>query len=149
MRPRPIRQFRKGQTIIQEGSVGDCSFKILVGEVIICKHNQQGNLIPVAKVGPSEMFGEMYLFESNHIRTATAIAVSDTVSVEIYSQNELSEMLAPLSESTRDIFKGLSQRLKIVSDSYTDMAQTAQAQPAVAVDSGQNTFITRKPQPPQ
>ncbi len=146
-RPRPIRQFQKGQTIIQEGSVGDCSFKILVGEVIICKRNPQGQLIPVAKVGPGEIFGEMYLFENDHIRTASAIAVSDAVSVEVYSQSDISDMLANLSEPTRDIFQGLSQRLKTVSESYTQMAQTAPAQPGV-VESG-HTFITRKPQSPQ
>lgn len=143
MRPKPIRQFQKGQTIIQEGSVGDCSFKILVGEVIICKRNPQGHLIPVAKVGPGEIFGEMYLFESDHIRTASAIAVSDTVSVEVYSQSDISDMLANLSAPTRDIFQGLSHRLKTVSDSYAQMAQAASAQPEV-VESG-HTFITRKP----
>lgn len=146
-RPRPIRQFRKGQTIIREGSIGDCSFKILQGEVVICKQNPHGNLIPMAKLGPGELFGEMYLFEENATRTASAIAISDDVSVEIYSENEMSQMMTTLSLSTRDIFQGLSQRLKRISNNYAQMTKASSA-PAKG---SQHTpgFITRNPKPPQ
>lgn len=126
MSSRPIQQFVKGQTIVQEGCRGDRSFKIIRGEVVICKQGNNGNLVPIAKLGCGEMFGEMYLFDSENIRSATAIAITSEVMVEVYYEDELAQMLQTLSPSTRYIFEGLSKRLKKTSDSYVDMAEPKQ-----------------------
>jgi CRP-like cAMP-binding protein len=120
---RPIQQFVKGQTIITEGSQGDRSFKILQGEVMICKHNEGGGLVPIAKLGQDEIFGEMYLFDLEKERSATVIAVSSEVILEIYSQAELLKMLEVLSVSSKHIFEGLSQRLKKTSHSYVALTE--------------------------
>jgi CRP-like cAMP-binding protein len=123
MTSRAIQQFTKGQTIIKEGSQGDRSFKILRGEVVICKNSEGGSLMPIAKLGQGEIFGEMYLFDPEKARSATAIAVSSEVTVEIYSQTELVEMFETLSVHSKHIFEGLSRRLKKTSLSYVEMTE--------------------------
>jgi CRP/FNR family cyclic AMP-dependent transcriptional regulator len=123
MASRPILQFVKGQTIIKEGGAGDRSFKILQGEVVICKNNGSGGLVPITKLGQGEIFGEMYLFDLENERSATVIAVSSEVTVEVYSQAELLQMLEALSDSSQLIFEGLSQRLKKTSHSYVALTE--------------------------
>lgn len=127
MSSRPTQQFVKGQTIVQEGSRGDRSFKIIRGEVVICKKSGSGNLVPIAKLGNGEIFGEMYLFEDENLRTATAIAVSSEVMVEIYYQDEFQQMFQTLNPSTRNIFEGMSKRLRKTSDSFTEMVEPKKA----------------------
>lgn len=127
MSVRPIQQFAKGQAILQEGSLGDRSYKIISGEVVICKQGSNGNLVPVAKLGCGEFFGEMYLFDSQHRRTATAIAISGEVVVEVYYQEEFTHIFQTLSPATQNIFKGLSKRLKKISGNYVEMVEPKQA----------------------
>lgn len=149
MSSRPIQQFVKGQTIVQEGSPGDRSYRIIRGEVIICKHGNHGNLVPIAKLGCGEMFGEMYLFENEKTRTATAIAISSEVMLEVYYQEELTSMFESLSPASRHIFEGLSKRLKKTSSHYIEMVEPKQS--AVSLPDGTvqtSTFIKRMNQPP-
>lgn len=128
MSSRPTQRFIKGQTIVQEGSVGDRSFKIVSGEVVVCKKNADGNLIPIAKLGQDELFGEMYLFEDDHTRSATVIAISSEVELEIYFQNELIELFGQLAPSTRQIFAGMAHRLKKTSSQYANTVQAHQTE---------------------
>ncbi|WP_373533568.1 cyclic nucleotide-binding domain-containing protein [Vampirovibrio sp.] len=143
MASRPIQQFVKGQTIIKEGSEGDRSFKILRGEVLICKNNESGQLVPIAKLGNGEIFGEMYLFDAQKTRSATVIAVSSEVMVEVYSQTELLTMFETLSVATQSIFEGLNLRLKKTSRHYVEMieqAKTITSMPSEPIQ--ENTVIT-------
>lgn len=121
MSSRPTQQFVKGQTILQEGAQGDRTYRILAGEVVIYKKNSHGNLVPIAKLGAGEIFGEMYLFDGTKTRSASAVAVSPDVTLEIYFQDELQEMLSRLSPHTLGIFEGLSLRLQKTSGKYADM----------------------------
>ena len=121
MEPRTTQQFVKGQTILHEGTLGDRTYKIVSGEVVICKKSSGGSLVPLAKLGSGEIFGEMYLFDPQKARTATAIAVSSEVKVEVLFQDELQDMLGHLSPSTHGIFEGMSKRLSRTSKRYADM----------------------------
>lgn len=122
MTSRPTQHFVKGQTILLEGSEGDRTYRIITGEVVICKRNPAGNLVPIAKLGPGEIFGEMYLFEEAKTRTASVIALSTDVNVEVIFQDELQGMLNKLSASALTIFEGLSRRLQNTSASYVKLA---------------------------
>lgn len=144
MSSRPTQQFVKGQTILMEGAPGDRTYKIISGDVIICKKNRDGHLVPIAKLGAGEIFGEMYLFDGNKTRSASAIAVSSEVNVEVYFQNELEEMLSKLSPHTKDIFDGLSNRLRRTSDKYIEMAPAkSMSQLPDGTLKPNNTFIRR------
>ena len=118
MSNRPTQHFIKGQTILQEGSPGDRTFRILAGEVIICKKNDGGELVPIAKLGAGEMFGEMYLFENSAKRTASAIALTSEVNVEVIFQEEMRRMLDNLHPTLNSIFQGISARLQQTSGKY-------------------------------
>lgn len=146
MSSRPTQQFIKGQTILQEGAPGDRTYKIISGDVIICKNNKDGNLVPIAKLGAGEIFGEMYLFDGKKTRTASAIAVSSEVSVEVYFQDELETMLSQLSEHTKDIFEGLSNRLRKTSNKYVAMTPSKMTSLPDGSVRPSNTFIRRNPQ---
>ncbi len=122
MSSRPTQQFVKGQTILQEGTQGDRTYRILAGEVVIYKKNSHGNLVPIAKLGAGEIFGEMYLFDGAKTRSASAVAISADVTLEIYFQDEIQQMLDRLSPNTLSIFEGLSLRLRKTSGKFVDMA---------------------------
>lgn len=127
-----------------EGTPGDCTFRILSGEVIICKKNDLGQQVPIAKLGEGEMFGEMYLFDRALNRTASAIALSSDVSLEVLPQDEVRTMMGSLHPAVNRIFEGLSIRLQKVSGKYvhTVTAQKAQAQPS-DMKINTNTYIHR------
>jgi CRP-like cAMP-binding protein len=112
--------------ILEEGAPGDRSFKILSGEVIICKKSGTGHLVPIAKLGTGEIFGEMYLFDAENLRTASAIAVSSEVTVEVFHQQDLNGLFASVGPSTIHLFEGLTKRLKRTSSSYAEMMEPKQ-----------------------
>ncbi len=122
MSQRPTQQFVKGQTILLEGTPGDRAFRILSGEVAICRRNEEGALMPVAKLGPGEMFGEMYYFSPDQKRTASAIALSPTVYLEILFDEDLQDLMKQLPPDLGGMVKGLCQRLQKTSTRYITVA---------------------------
>jgi len=148
MENRVTRQFTKGQTILLEGTPGDSTFRILSGEVIVCKKSDAGEQVPIAKLGEGEMFGEMYLFNTNLNRTASVIALSSDVDLEVLPQDEVRAMMTGLHPAINRIFEGLCMRLQKVSTKYVQTvaaqkAQTRTASGPTAADS--NTYIHRPP----
>lgn len=144
MANRPTQQFIKGQTILLEGTPGDRTFRILAGEVIICKKGENGEQVPIAKLGAGEMFGEMYLFDHGLARTATAIALSNDVSVEVFAQEEVKGMLSGLHPSINRIFEGLSLRLQKISGKYVQtVSKKTVAQPPETPIKPADSYIHR------
>jgi CRP-like cAMP-binding protein len=115
------KHFLKGETIITEGTLGDRTFKILSGEVVICKCGGSTQLVPIARLGEGEIFGEMYLLDNHGYRSASVIAATD-VEVQVFFQEEVSEMLQPLSGNARAIIESLSRRLRSTSHEYAVLA---------------------------
>jgi CRP/FNR family transcriptional regulator, cyclic AMP receptor protein len=79
--------FYAGQKIFSEGDRGDRAYLIQAGNVSIVK-----NEMPLATLGPGELFGEMALIDDKP-RMASAIATND-VSVVIISRDTFNEKLA-------------------------------------------------------
>ena len=115
---RPTQQFIKGQSIITEGMSGDRTFLILSGEALVCKSNRQGDLVPIAKLVPGDMFGEMYLFEPDRARSASVIAATPEVTVEIYFQDEMHTILETMNPTVGSLLQGLNQRVKRTSECF-------------------------------
>lgn len=141
---RVTQQYTRGQTIILEGAIGDSTFRIISGEVIICKKSEKGEQIPLAKLSQGEMFGEMYLFERNLTRTATAIALSGQVMLEVLHQDEVRSMMNPLHPALNRIFEGLSLRLNKISRKYVHLL-TAQKVGDEQLLGDKNSYIHRPP----
>ena len=79
--------FYAGQKIFSEGDRGDRAYLIQNGTVQIIK-----NEMPLAKLGPGELFGEMALVDDKP-RMASAVAEND-VSVVIISRETFNEKLS-------------------------------------------------------
>ena len=79
--------FYTGQKIFAEGDRGDRAYLIQSGNVDIVK-----NEMPLATLGPGELFGEMALIDDKP-RMATAVAATD-VAVVIISRDSFNEKLS-------------------------------------------------------
>jgi CRP-like cAMP-binding protein len=72
------REFAASQVIFQENSMGNSCFIIVQGQV---GFSQKGRAIN--QLGQGHVFGEIALFYSAGVRTATAIATKSTIALEI------------------------------------------------------------------
>jgi CRP/FNR family cyclic AMP-dependent transcriptional regulator len=117
-----IQHFNKGEVIIPEGSQGDRAYKILNGEVLVCKKNDRGRMVPIAKLGVGELFGEMYLFEGSGLRTASAIAFSD-VRVEVFFQETIQHDLEQAPQEVRQMLQSFTNRLHQTTGNFASMAR--------------------------
>jgi Cyclic nucleotide-binding domain len=99
--------FRPGQTVFEQGDLGDCAYFIHSGEVEVVV-GKGAEAKPVAKLSPGQYFGEMALITS-HPRNATVRAISETRVAVLGKQNFLT--LINLMPSTReDIMKTVNER---------------------------------------
>lgn len=115
---RATQRFSKGQAIVTEGALGDCSFRILSGEALVCKYDRHGVLVPLAKLASGDFVGEMYLFEPNLKRSASVIAESDELIVEVYQDDEMREILQGLNTTVGSLLYGLNDRVKTTSEHF-------------------------------
>lgn len=67
--------YRDGQIIVQQGSVGDCMYVILKGEVEVLVE-KKGKQVCLATLGEKDIFGEMAIAEKE-VRSATIRALGD------------------------------------------------------------------------
>jgi CRP-like cAMP-binding protein len=130
--------FHKGEIILAEGTRGDRTYRILSGEVVICKESKRRKKIPIAILGPGEVFGEMYLLDKTGYRSATAIAVSNVV-VEVISEYEMRESLKALPPHLSTMLSTVSQRLRKTSQHYALQVATKRpkGQPKLDPNHGQ------------
>lgn len=68
--------YAAGEAIVQEGAEGEALYQLLRGRVTVLKQVQPGQTVPVAKLGPGEVFGEMTLFQGAP-RSATVRALEE------------------------------------------------------------------------
>jgi CRP-like cAMP-binding protein len=115
---RETQRFSKGQAIITEGTLGDCTFRILSGEAQVCKYDRHGVLVPFAKLASGDFVGEMYLFEPNLQRSASVIVSSDEIVLEIYQDDEMRELLQGLDSTVGSLLCGMSDRVKSTSEHF-------------------------------
>ena len=121
MSARTTQQFQKGQAIVIEGAQGDRTYRILSGEVVVCKRNANEELIPVAKLGVGEIFGEMYLFDGSLARSATVVASSPSVLLEVFFQDEVEHMITDVAPHLGLMLKSFARRLGQTSRNYAEM----------------------------
>lgn len=115
-----FQQFGKGEVIIPEGTKGDRTYRIVSGEVLICKKNGQGKMIPIARLGEGEIFGEMYLFENSGVRSASVIASSD-VKVEVFFQDAIQRDLEESPPEVAQMLRAFNRRLRNTTGSFASL----------------------------
>ncbi len=74
-----------GTLVLEQGTLGDCAYKIESGKVDICIYNEAGEEVLLAQVGPGELIGEMAVILGGR-RCASARANGDVVLSRITAQ---------------------------------------------------------------
>ena len=69
-------EFPKGTTIFDEGEPGDRLYIIVDGKVKLARHAPDGRENLLSVMGPSDMFGELSIFDPGP-RTSSAVCVTN------------------------------------------------------------------------
>lgn len=117
----PVR-FLPGQTIFAEGELGDCLYIVISGKVKLGRHSLDGRENLLTVMGPSDMFGELSVFDPGP-RTSTAVAVT-IVSVVSMNRDTLREWLADRPEIAEQLLRLLARRLRRTNDTLADLIFT-------------------------
>jgi CRP/FNR family transcriptional regulator, cyclic AMP receptor protein len=113
------RTIRRGHLIFAEGQKGDRLFVVLAGKVKISRSSADGRENILALLGPSELFGEVSLFDPGP-RTATATALTDATMASL-DHDELREWLRSRPEVAEQLLAVLARRLRRTNEAMADL----------------------------
>ena len=105
-----VVNFKKGENIIEEGTLGNCAYIIEKGSVEVSKLSPHGQKQVLGVLEKSEIFGEMGLIDGLP-RSATVTALEDCV-MSVCSQETFNNLVDHNPESLIPIFKVLVRRLR-------------------------------------
>ncbi|PSK99407.1 transcriptional regulator [Murinocardiopsis flavida] len=112
----------RGQTLFSEGDEGDRLYVILSGKVKLTRTAVDGRENLLGVLGPSEMFGELSLFDPRP-RTASAIAVTDAVLAGL-GHDDLRPFIGSQPQVGLQLLKALAARLRRTNDTMADLVFT-------------------------
>lgn len=102
--------FKKGETILVEGTPGEEAYVINKGHVEIKKQTLDGTEVVIATLGPGQIFGEMCLFDDSS-RSASVYAIND-LEVIVISKEEFLSYLKDTPTQIKIILELLLKRLR-------------------------------------
>ena len=102
--------FKKGEDIIEEGTLGDCAYIVEQGSVEVSKLTPHGEKQVLGVLEKSEIFGEMGLIDGLP-RCATVTALENCV-MSVCSRETFNSLADHNPESLLPIFKVLVRRLR-------------------------------------
>jgi len=103
------RDYKDGDTIFEENSIGKEMYIILTGNAKVIK-KKDGVETTLATLEEGDFFGEMSLFDNNP-RSATVKALGDVKLLEINQKNFLKKISRDPSLAFR-MFEKMSQRIR-------------------------------------
>lgn len=80
------KRFAAGETIFEEGDLGDSLYVLVTGEVEVLRRDAAGNLKALAALRPPEFFGEMSLIDKEY-RSATVRAKTESTVLHLTAEN--------------------------------------------------------------
>ncbi len=80
------KRYSAGQTIFEEGELGDSLYLIAQGEVEVVRRDAAGQPKVIAVLGPNQFFGEMSLIDKEY-RSATVRAKTDAELMHLTAEN--------------------------------------------------------------
>jgi len=103
-------EFLQGETIIEQGDLGDKMYIIVDGDVDIFKENEEGKQVYITTVkgGEGGIFGEMATI-TDHTRNATVKANTDVRTLAI-PKDEFREIIREYPELSFEIFRVLVKK---------------------------------------
>jgi len=102
--------FKKGEDVIEEGTLGDCAYIVEQGSVEVSKLTPHGEKQVLGVLEKSEIFGEMGLIDGLP-RCATVTALENCV-MSVCSRETFNSLADHNPESLLPIFKVLVRRLR-------------------------------------
>ncbi|OEX95813.1 CRP-like cAMP-activated global transcriptional regulator GlxR [Corynebacterium sp. Marseille-P4321] len=115
-------KFPKGSTIFDEGEPGDRLYIIIDGKVKLARHAPDGRENLLSVMGPSDMFGELSIFDPGP-RTSSAICVTDVTAATMDS-TMLRTWIDNHPEISQQLLRVLARRLRRTNASLADLIFT-------------------------
>lgn len=112
-------RVEKGEELFREGDLGDRLYVITEGKMKLGQTSSDGRESLLAVLGPSELLGELSLFDPGP-RTATATALTDVTLMGLGHQ-ALRPWLTGRPEVAEALLKALAQRLRRTNDQMADL----------------------------
>ena len=114
-------EVRRGEVVFNEGEPGDSLYIVLSGKIKLGRRAADGRQNLIAVMGPSDMFGELSLFDPGP-RTATATALTDSRLARLRKT-----ALRPWTnrpEIAEQLLRVLARRLRRTNDTLADLIFT-------------------------
>ena len=108
-----VRQFKKGDLLLQQGDASDRVLRVTRGEIEVMRE-VGGDVVLLGHVRGGEWLGEMGVIEGRS-RSATARAAADG-EVEILTAQQFLERVSSDPELAHDLILRLSIRLRRIED---------------------------------
>ncbi len=118
----PRVDFSAQQTVYVEGESADRLYIILSGKVKVARRSPDGRAHLLAIVGPSEMFGDLSIFDPGP-RTSTATAVTAVHAITM-DQDVLRGWVAGHPEIAERLLQMLARRVRRTVDDASDLVLT-------------------------
>ena len=114
--------FPRGTTIFDEGEPGDRLFIIIDGKVKLARHAPDGRENLLTIMGPSDMFGELSIFDPGP-RTYAAVCVTEVTAAVMDSQM-LHDWISDHPEISEQLLRVLARRLRRTNNALADLIFT-------------------------
>lgn len=114
--------FPRRHTVLAEGEPGDALYIVVAGKVKIRHRSADGRETLIAVLGPSDMFGELALFDPGP-RTSTVITLTQVEAVRM-DRRALRAWIAASPDIAHQLLRVLAQRLRRTNDTLTDLIFT-------------------------
>ena len=118
--------FPRGTTIFDEGEPGNTLYIIIDGKVKLARHAPDGRENLLSVMGPSDMFGELSIFDPGP-RTSSAVCVTEVTTATMDSEM-LKQWIADHPEISQQLLRVLARRLRRTTRRWqTSSSPTSQA----------------------
>mgnify|MGYP002711934824 CR=1 FL=1 len=114
--------FPRGTTIFDEGEPGDRLYIIIEGKIKLARHAPDGRENLLSVMGPSDMFGELSIFDPGP-RTSSAVCVTEVTCASMDSQM-LRTWIDSHPEISQQLLRVLARRLRRTNASLADLIFT-------------------------
>ena len=114
--------LRRGQVLFAEGERGDRLYLVVKGKMKLGRTSADGRENLQAVLGPSEMFGELSLFDPGP-RSSSATAVTDATLLEL-GHDDLLPWLRSHPDVAVHLLNALARRLRRTNEAMADLVVT-------------------------
>ena len=122
--------LRRGETLFDEGDLGDRLYIVTEGKVKLGHTSNDGRESLLAVLGPGEILGELTLFDPGP-RSTTATAVSPATLLHL-QHTDLMEIVEANPTLAKHMLRALAQRLRRTNESLSDLVLSPVASPRLS-----------------